>query len=236
MSKEMQVVQMSEEMVMTSRDIAEITGKNHSDVMRDIRREIEQLAELGESIFALSSYITSQNKEVPQYQFGRDGAMQLALKYDAVTRFKVIKRLNELESMKKPALPASYQIEDPIKRAEAWILEQKEKQQLALENGQMKSKVDYYDKGLDSSSSFTTTDIAKENEMSAIQLNVLLSNNGIQFRQGNRWFLTAKYQDKGLAQNRTHYYVNSKGEEKTKHYLVWTEKGRQFINEFIEGA
>ena len=61
---------MKKDLSMTSLEIAEITGKNHADVMRDIRSEIESIEkeELeAESIFALSYYLTSQNKEMPMY-------------------------------------------------------------------------------------------------------------------------------------------------------------------------
>ncbi|MEK4712289.1 Rha family transcriptional regulator [Sporosarcina sp. FSL K6-5500] len=88
---------------MTSLDIAEIVGKKHYNVMRDIRIEIENLGEeVGQLIFEESTYMNSQNKQQPCYTFGKDGAMQLALKYDAMTRFKVIKRIEELESYNKP--------------------------------------------------------------------------------------------------------------------------------------
>jgi len=82
---------------MTSLDLAEITGKQHAHIMRDIRTEVEKLGEVGQSIFGESSYTNSQNKKQPCYKFGRKGAMQLALKYDAVTRFKVIERIEQLE-------------------------------------------------------------------------------------------------------------------------------------------
>lgn len=59
---------------MTSLEIAEITGKEHSHVMRDIRDEISSL-ELegleGQTIFGLSSYKTSQNKDMAMYTMGR---------------------------------------------------------------------------------------------------------------------------------------------------------------------
>ena len=45
------------ESTMTSREIAEITGKRHADVLRDIKDEIEKLENKGldtERIFALS--------------------------------------------------------------------------------------------------------------------------------------------------------------------------------------
>jgi len=40
------------EIKMTSRELAEITGKQHQHIMRDIRNEIESLGEqIGQSIF-----------------------------------------------------------------------------------------------------------------------------------------------------------------------------------------
>lgn len=84
---------------LTSLDIAEVTGKEHKNVLADIRKEIKDLGnEIGQLIFQPSSYINSQNKKQPCYTFGKEGAMQLALKYDATTRYKVIKRIEELES------------------------------------------------------------------------------------------------------------------------------------------
>ena len=97
---------MNSEIKMTSLDLAELTGKEHKHIMRDIREEINKLGkELGESIFGLSSYKTLQNKELPCYTFGRKGAMQLALKYDATTRFKVIERIEQLEKQQQPKTP-----------------------------------------------------------------------------------------------------------------------------------
>src|SRR5690625_2622226 len=96
---------MTNDIKMSSLDIAEVTGKRHADVMRDVRREVEELGvEIGQRIFAQSSYVNKQNKEQPCYTFGKKGAMQLALKYDAKTRFRVIEYVEELESHKQPQL------------------------------------------------------------------------------------------------------------------------------------
>jgi Rha family phage regulatory protein len=88
----------TKEIQMTSVELAEITGKRHADLMRDIRGEVEKLGkEIAQRIFALGSYLDKNNQERPMYTFGRKGAMQLALKYDAKTRYKVIEKLEELE-------------------------------------------------------------------------------------------------------------------------------------------
>jgi len=87
---------------MTSLDLAEITGKEHKHIMRDIRNEIEALGNINEPIFGLVDYTDAKGEKRPCYTFGRKGAMQLALKYDAKTRFRVIERIEELEVKNKP--------------------------------------------------------------------------------------------------------------------------------------
>src|SRR5699024_8114256 len=120
---------------MTSLDIAEITGKMHKHVMADVRKEIADLGdEIGRTIFRPTERIDSQNRKQPIFEFGKDGAMQLALKYDAKTRYLVIKKIEELENKQKNLHKPSYMIDDPVKRAEKWIEEQKEKQVVEAEN------------------------------------------------------------------------------------------------------
>lgn len=97
----------TKEVKMTSRELAKITGKRHDNVMRDIRNEIDILGQDGQLIFEESSYTNSQNKEQPQYIFGKKGAMQLALKYDAATRYKVIDKLEELEKRNSSQIDVS---------------------------------------------------------------------------------------------------------------------------------
>lgn len=83
---------------MTSLDIAEMTGKQHAHVMRDIRQEIERIGETNRSIFGLVDYTDAKGEKRACYQFGKTGAMQIALRYDAKTRYKVVKKLEELEA------------------------------------------------------------------------------------------------------------------------------------------
>ncbi|MGL5712185.1 MAG: Rha family transcriptional regulator [Cetobacterium sp.] len=85
---------------MTSLQVAEITGKQHSHIMRDIRDEISKLGEeIGQSIFGLTSYTDKSNRQSEMYNLSRDGAMQLGARYDATTRYKMIQRINELEQI-----------------------------------------------------------------------------------------------------------------------------------------
>lgn len=91
-------------------------------------------------------------------------------------------------------------------------------------------KAQYTDDVLQSTSTFTTTQIAKDLGMSAQALNQKLKDMKIQFFQSGQWFLTHRYQDKGYTDMRiTPYFDTKTGEPKTSQSMVWTEKGRQFI-------
>lgn len=117
------------EIKMTSLDISEIVGKRHDHVMRDIRNEIKALGdEIAAPIFGEGTYTDKNNQERPCYIFGKDGAMQLALKYDAKTRFKVIKRIEEME--KQIAKPQSEddKLQVQKQRVEAMLLNARARQ------------------------------------------------------------------------------------------------------------
>lgn len=81
---------------MSSREIAELTGKEHKHVMRDIRGLIEQAA-ITESNFGLSAYTDASGKSNPEYLLDFDATMTLVTGYNAVLRARVIKRWRELE-------------------------------------------------------------------------------------------------------------------------------------------
>lgn len=80
---------------MSSLQIAEVTGKQHQHVMRDIRALIEQ--GVGASNFGRTSYIDSQSKIRPCYSLTIKGCLILASGYNALLREKIINRWEELE-------------------------------------------------------------------------------------------------------------------------------------------
>lgn len=130
----------------------------------------------------------------------------------------------------------SYQIDDPIQRAQRWIDEQREKQLLIEQSQALKAKADYVDLVLSSDSELTTTLIAKELGLSAITLNRKLQQLRIQFKQDGIWILYQQYADKQYARLRTHTYADGAGKVRTSHYLVWTEVGRAFIHDRIRNG
>ena len=101
-----------------------------------------------------------------------------------------------------------------------------QKQQIAV----MAPKADYCDKVLESVSCFTTSQIAKELNMTVHDLTRLLLELKVMYRQSGQYMLYADYARKGYARNRTHSYRDGEGELHTRTYLVWTERGRRMIH------
>lgn len=83
---------------------------------------------------------------------------------------------------------------------------------------------------LKSDSLLTVSQIAKDLGLSAIKLNKLLESLDIQYKKGGKWYIKAKYQDKGYAQ----YDTILISDNKTVHNLKWTEKGKKFIIEILD--
>ena len=83
--------------IVTSLEIAEIIGKEHKTILRDIRNEIKQLGdEKAENNFVLGYYKDKNNQDRPMYNITKIGALQLAARYDAVVRYNLIQRVMEL--------------------------------------------------------------------------------------------------------------------------------------------
>ena len=81
---------------MTSLEIAEITGKEHYNILRDIRDEIDKLGtERGQLIFEESYYINEQNKQQPMYIANIQGILQLGARYSADVRYRLIEKVTK---------------------------------------------------------------------------------------------------------------------------------------------
>jgi phage antirepressor YoqD-like protein len=105
-----------------------------------------------------------------------------------------------------------------------------ENEQLTAEVKNLTPKAEYTDKVLQSDSTYTMTQVAKELGMSAVKLERKLHEKGIMFRQSGQWMLYAKYQGKGYTNSRTHTFTHSDGTRGTNTITVWTETGRAFVH------
>ena len=87
-------------------------------------------------------------------------------------------------------------------------------------------KVQYLETILQSEGTMTTAQIAADYGMSAIQLNQILRDAGIQRKVNGQWILYRKYMGKGYTKSETINITRSDGRPDTKMHTRWTQKGR----------
>lgn len=223
---------------MTSLEIAEITGKKHAHVMRDIRSLIEQ--GVNGSNFGLVNYKDKKGEVRPMFELTPKGCLILASGYDALLREKIINKLEELEKNHRE----QYQVPQSFSEALMLAAKQQEKieqQQLALESKnkeivqlsatitEMQPKVSYVDTILSCKETVTTTQIAQDYGQSAKAFNILLRNFGVQHKVGGQWILYAKYLPCGYVQSETVSITHRDGSAGSVMHTKWTQKGRLFL-------
>ena len=125
----------------------------------------------------------------------------------------------------------SYQIEDPVKRAEKWIEEQKTLALLKQQNETLAPKARVYDQVIGNaqdSSTFTTRQVAQEIGMTDQRLYAILMQINVLYRQSDTYMLYSDYLKWGLHKMTSHVIDPEKGRVRT--YLKWTNRGRAYIH------
>lgn len=130
--------------VIDSREVAEMMGKTHSALLKDLQgskdgKSIGIIPTLEKSNFDLSNYFIESSykagtKEYKCFLCTKLGCEMLGNKQQGekgiLFTAKYVERFNEYEKRLLELSTPSYAIEDPIKRAERWIEEYKEKVKL----------------------------------------------------------------------------------------------------------
>lgn len=159
---------------MTTREIAELTGKEHSHVYRDAIRMFEQLNYSQEQIDqGHQKWRHPQNKQ--EYYLlclNREETECLISGYSAPLRMKIIKRLRELEGKQEVQ-----KFNIPQTLPEALRLAADLADQLAIQA----PKVAVYEQLADRKSDVSTTVLAKHLSTTAIKLNQFLRDKGVKW-------------------------------------------------------
>lgn len=96
-------------------------------------------------------------------------------------------------------------------------------------------KLDTYHRIMDSESTFTLTEVAKENGMTEYKLRSILMEAGVVYRKekGGVLLLKSGYDDKGYTKDVVSRVGTRYGTTVTNHQTRWTERGRQFIYDLL---
>ena len=124
---------MKTEKRMGSKEIAELTGKQHSNVLRDIRRMLD---DVGDSNLNPEQYqmVMLDNGMTGEVLLDHDLTMLLLTGYDVRARLKVIQRWKQLERQNSQPLVVLPDFTNPAIAARAWAdeVEAKEKALLSV--------------------------------------------------------------------------------------------------------
>ena len=203
---------------MTSLEIAELTSKQHKDVLKAIRNMEPAWAKVCGRNFALTSRTIVQpnggTREVPCYQLTKTECLYIATKFNDEARAKLVLRWQELE-----------------------LAEQKRRQQLALPSPKkiLALADEIIGEGLrmvnePAEDTLTATQVAKTFNMSTYDFNAVLRDMGIQYHRHGRWNICEELEGRGLTAVRTHVSYSLKGEKKIRTYMTWTLDGLRYLN------
>jgi Rha family phage regulatory protein len=171
-------------LTMSSREIAELTGKRHADVMRDIRTMMEALQQNADlrSVCKSSTYVGENDQSYPQYELDKDTSLTLLLGYDVVARMKVVKRWQQLEAQAAPAVPRTM---SQALRLAAEQAEQIELQQAAL--ALAAPKAEYVDRYVAANGAKGFRQVAKLLGANEHAFRAWLQDEKIMYRLGGEW-------------------------------------------------
>lgn len=221
-----------------SREIAEMLGKEHKEIMRTIKGDKKTIGMLPtlesgnfppSDYFIPSTYINSQNKVQPCFLITKLGCEMLGARLQGTKGIlftaAYVKRFNEMEKALQSNL-LSFQIEDPIERAKAWIKEQEQQRFLLSQKDEIIEELsplaELARKRIDKTGTVSLTDVTKTMGLKRGQITV--------------WAKTNGYVHKSICE------VNNKGEEYFKvvctdgehKNIAITEEGLGFIDKNIE--
>ncbi len=211
---------------MTSLEIAELTGKNHFDLMRAIRKMEPAWEKVNGCKFALVEYQDKKGELRPCYQLTKTECLYIATKFNDEARAKLVLRWEELERAYR-----GQALSDSLRYS------QQGQSPCALPSPQeiVRMADEIIGEGLrlvnaDAEDTLTATQVAKTFNMTVYDFNAVLRDMGIQYRRGGHWNISEDLEGRDLVRMRTHVSYSLKGEKKVKVYMTWTMDGLRYLN------
>ena len=247
MENKIKITTSNGELVVSSRQVAENFGKEHSKVIRSI----EGIANFGDTqgMFHKVSYVNEQNgQEYKEYLMNRDGFSLLVMGFTGkeamAWKLKYIEAFNAMEKkLSKPQLTLTEQMAQGLLAAQQLLSEKnKQVEHLTATIEQQKPKVIFADAVSASKSSILIGDLAKLIRQNGVEVGQKrlfewLRNNGWLMKSGNSKNMpTQRGMEMKLFEVKEGSYVDSNGVNVVTKTTKVTGKGQQyFVNIFLKG-
>jgi len=206
--------------IMSSRDIADMTGKRHDHILRDIDKLVADLSPNLGAGYKSTTYEDANGVPRRMYEMDKEATLCLVAGYDVSVRMKIIKRWQELEQGSKPKLPQTFSEALRLAAEQAEMIEEQERQ-LAL----AAPKVAFVDEYVDASGLKSFRQVAKLLEAKEHELRKFLVDDKIMYKLNGEWVAHSPHLEAGRFKPKT-------GKGKNEHaYLshMFTAKGVEYV-------
>jgi len=175
-------------------------------------------------------------KPLKEYIITLDVAKEFAMLENNKKGREIRKYFIEIEKKYRKQLPDTFvkalrSLADEVEKNEVLQLENNKQLQVIKE---YEPKVEYYDMILNTSDTLTTTQIAKDYGLTAQELNKILYDEKIQYKQSGQWLLYSVQASKGYTKSQTFNYKHKNGTEGINLLTKWTQKGRILIHNILK--
>ena len=232
-SMNIQVLEANNVLTMSSLEIADLTGKDHRNVMRDIKVMFEQLDNLKGLLSFEHTYTHHQNgQKYKCYNLPKDETLCLIAGYNVQVRMRIIKRWQELEAKGKPDLSTDV--------GKLLLIQEMAAKQLELisENKRISEslsiaapKAEFVDSFVDSTGLKSFRKVAKILGINERKFRQFLADNKIMYKQNGDWLPYAEHINAGR-------FVNKTGESQGHAFIstYFTPKGEVWIAGLLKEA
>jgi phage antirepressor YoqD-like protein len=180
---------------MSSREIAELTGKQHQHVKRDIEKMFGDLKEDASSFGRI--YLDTMNRQQTEFLLDREHTDCLLTGYSASMRIAVIRRWRELEEGGCRVIATLPDFSNPAAAARAWA-EQYEQRQVAQQALAVAApKVEFVDRYVDATGLKGFRQTAKLLRANEARFREFLLDKKIMYRMGGEWQAYQQHIDAG---------------------------------------
>ena len=211
---------------MTSLEIAQLSGKQHKDVLKAIRNMESAWEKVNGRNFALVDYKDQKGELRPCYLLSKTECLYIATKFNDEARAKLVIRWQELEEERL------MEMQQPKQKIQEIRLLACDEEVLDEADDILGEELEKLNR--ESRFCYTPTEIGKVFGMDGRDLNSFLSDQKVIRWARGQWQLTQKYLHHELTANRYSYVHGRDGRRKLVSRLVWTEKGREFIMDMIK--
>ena len=210
-----QLIAMTNEMTMSTKEISDLTGKRHDNVMADARK---MLGEIGSPEIS-GGYLDKQDRTQPCLMLSKDETMCLVAGYSTELRFRIVKRWRELEEAQKPAELSRIEILQMALESERARVEAEDKLAIAA------PKAEFVDRYVDATGTYGFRQVAKMLSVKENWFSDFMIEKGIMYRLSGRLTAHSGHIDAGR-------FVPRAGVAKNDHAFTecrFTAKGVEWV-------